>query len=132
MGYLIASDRGSYLFTSEIMSIGMPRTTSFSIGGGSVDLNACIPQGYTDFDVVLAAGCSRSGSTVTFGHGFLIASDSLTKHPSGPVIQPAKKCQKNSHHACKNKQSNRKKGPNHSAQLFPSHHQPSSLSHSES
>lgn len=25
-----------------------------------------------------------------FGHGFLMASDNLTKHPSGPAMQPAK------------------------------------------
>lgn len=109
MGYLIASDRGSYLFTSKLVSTGMPKKTSVSIGGGKIDLNACIPQGYAELDVVLAAGCSRSGSTVTFGHGFLIASDSLTKHPSGPAIQPAKKCQKNASRAYENKQSNRKK-----------------------
>lgn len=77
------------------MFIEMLKKTTVSFGGGSVDLNAGILHGYAVldvvFDVVLAAGCSRSGSTVTFGHGFLIASDSLTKHPSGPAIQPAKK-----------------------------------------
>lgn len=94
MGYLIASDRGSYLFTYEPRFVGMLKTTTASFCGGSVDLKGCIPQGYAVLDVVLAAGCNRSGSTVTFGHGFLIASDSLTKHPSGPAIQPAKKRQK--------------------------------------
>lgn len=91
MGYLTASDRGSYLFTYELVFIGMLKTTTVSFCGGSVDLKACIPQGYAVLDIVSAVGCSRSGSTVTFGHGFLIASDSLTKHPSGPAIQPAKK-----------------------------------------
>lgn len=94
MGYLTASNRGSYLFTYERTFIEMPKTTNAPLCGGIVDLKACIPQGYAVLEVVLAAGCSRSGSTVTFGHGFLIASDSLTKHPSGPAIQPAKKRQK--------------------------------------
>lgn len=99
MRYLTASDRGSYLFIYEKKFIGMLRTTTASLCGGSVDLKVCIPQRYAVLDVVLAAGCNRSGSTVTFGHGFLIASDSLTKHPSGPAIQPAKKRQKYAHRA---------------------------------
>lgn len=94
MGYLTARDGGSYLFTYELEYIEMLKTTITSFCGGSVHLKACIPQGYAVLEVVLAAGCSKSGSTATFGHGFLIASDSLTKHPSGPAIQPAKKRQK--------------------------------------
>ena len=32
--------------------------------------------------------CASDVIVGMFGHGFLIASDSLTKHPSGPAIQP--------------------------------------------
>lgn len=116
------------------MLIGMLKTTIVSFGVGSVALKACIPQAYAVLDVVLVVGCSRSGSIVTFGHGFLIASDSLTKHPSGPAIQPAKNCQKHAHGPRKREQKaeDKRKYPNHSAQLCPSHHQPSSPSHSAS
>lgn len=69
----------------------MLKPTIVSLGFDSVDLRASISQVYAVLDVVLVAGCSRSGSIVTFGHGFLIASDSLTKHPSGPAIQPDQK-----------------------------------------
>lgn len=93
MGYLIAGNRASY--TYELMCIGMLKMTNISFGAGSLDLKACIPQAYAVFGVILAVGCSRSGSIVIFGHGFLIASESLTKHPSGPAIQPAQDGQKN-------------------------------------
>lgn len=41
--------------------------------------------------VVLSGSAAASASDVIVGisgHGFLIASDSLTKHPSGPGMQP--------------------------------------------
>lgn len=42
----------------------------------AVALNGCAPV------------CASDVIGGMFGHGFLIASDSLTKHPLGPAIQP--------------------------------------------
>ena len=63
-----------------------------------------------------ATGCG-AGSRATFGHGFLIASDSFTKQPSGPGIHPAMFV--SIWHGTELRESYR------SAPLVPSHHPPS-------
>ena len=49
-----------------------------------------IPYSVLDHAVTLGVWAARPSDVIVdmFGHGFLIASDSLTKHPSGPGIQP--------------------------------------------
>ena len=68
----------------------------------------------------LAAACAPDVIVGISGHGFLIASDSLIKHPSGPGIQPERTISDLSHG-----QGIAKKY--HSAPQCPSRHQLSRL-----
>ena len=70
-----------------------------------------------------ATACASDVTVGISGHGFLIASDSLTKHPSGPGMQPIKACQSHCHQT-------RILVTNRSIPLFPFPHPRSRPSHS--
>ena len=74
------------------VNVELERNQDFGPACRMLSVRAC-DIGYVYHTVSLSVSVTASAADVTIGisgHGFFMASESLTKHPSGPAMQPTK------------------------------------------